>query len=69
MQCRSCKSENLQKFDGELTASLPDLKSVKVPPIYACLGVVICLDCGVAELTVPTKELDSFKKAKAALDP
>jgi len=69
MQCRGCKSEKLQKFDGELTASLPDLKSVRVPPIYASLSVVICLDCGLAELTVPTKELDSFKKAKAALEP
>ena len=24
MPCRACKSENLQKLDAELTASLPD---------------------------------------------
>jgi hypothetical protein len=68
MPCRACKSENLQKFDGELTASLPDPKGVGVPPVYTCQSVLICLDCGFAELVVPTSELHSLKRGKAALD-
>jgi hypothetical protein len=67
MACRACKSENVQKFEGELTASLPDVKAVNVPPVYICQSVLICLDCGFAELMVPTTELHSLKKGKAAL--
>jgi hypothetical protein len=68
MPCKACKSENLQKLDGELTASLPDPKGVKFPPVYVCQNVLVCLDCGFAELIVPKSELQSLKKAKAALD-
>lgn len=66
MACRVCNSENLQKLDGELTASLPNLKALKVPPIYFSQSFVVCLDCGFAELVIPTTELQSLKKAKAA---
>jgi len=65
MACRVCKSENNQKFEGELTASLPDLKGLKVPPTYICQSVLVCLDCGFAELVIPTNELQALKKAKA----
>lgn len=66
MACKACNSENLQKLDGELTASLPNLKALKVPPVYICQSLVVCLDCGFAELVIPTTELQSLKKAKAA---
>lgn len=66
MACKVCNSENLQKLDGELTASLPNLKALKVPPVYICQSLVVCLDCGFAELVIPTTELQSLKKAKAA---
>ena len=62
MPCRACKSEKLQKVDGELTASLPDLKSLEVPPIYVCQSVLICLDCGFAELAIPAQELQRLRK-------
>lgn len=66
MGCKVCNSENLQKLDGELTASLPSVKALKAPPIYVCQSFVVCLDCGFAEFVIPTVELQSLKKAKAA---
>ncbi len=66
MACKVCNSENLQKLEGELTASLPDLKGVSVPPIYICQSVLACMDCGFTELVIPAAELLSLKKAKAA---
>ena len=66
MACKVCKSENTQRFEGELTASLPDLKGLNVPPTYICQGVLVCLDCGFAELVIPTSELRALKDAKAA---
>jgi hypothetical protein len=66
MPCKACKSENLQRVDGELTASLPDLKGLKTLPVYVCQDVLICLDCGFAELVIPANELQSLKKGKSA---
>lgn len=66
MACKVCNSENVQKLDGELTVSLPSPKDLKVPPVYVCQSVLVCLDCGFAELAIPTAELLPFKKAKAA---
>jgi len=66
MACKACHSENLQKLDGELTASLPTLKALKVPPIYVSQNILVCLDCGFAELVIPRTELLSLKNAKAA---
>ena len=67
MPCKACKSENLQRFEGELTASLPNLKAVNVPPVYVCQSVLVCLECGFAELVIPANELQSLRNGRAAL--
>jgi len=67
MPCKACQSENLQRLEGELTASFPDVKAVHLPPLYVCHSVLVCLDCGFAELVVPANELQSLRDAKAAL--
>lgn len=66
MACRVCNSENVQRLEGELTASLPTLSGLKVPPIYICKNILVCLDCGFAELVIPATELLPLKNAKAA---
>jgi hypothetical protein len=68
MGCKACKSENLQRLEGELTASLPTLSGLNVPPIYVCQSVLACMDCGFTELVIPAAELLSLKKAKTAPD-
>jgi prolyl-tRNA editing enzyme YbaK/EbsC (Cys-tRNA(Pro) deacylase) len=66
MACKACNSENLQRLDGELTASLPTLKGLKASPLYVCQSILVCMDCGFAEFVIPTSELLSLKNAKAA---
>jgi len=65
MACKACNSQNLQRLEGELTASLPSLDDLKIAPIYVCQSVVVCLDCGYSELVIPTAELLTLKNAKA----
>jgi hypothetical protein len=67
MPCKACKSENLHRFEGELTASLPNVEAVHLPPVYICQSVLVCLDCGFAELVIPANELRSLRDGKAAL--
>lgn len=66
MPCKACKSDNLQTLDGELTVSEPNPKRLKVAPVYICRSVLICLDCGFAELVIPADELRLLRKAKSA---
>jgi hypothetical protein len=68
MLCKACKSENLQKFDGELTASLPDLERANVPPVYVCQDVLAFLDRGFAELYIPPQQLNLLNMKGAAPD-
>lgn len=67
MPCKACKSENLQRLDGELTVSPPDPKALKVAPVYVCRSVLVCLDCGFTELIIPPDELRLLKKGKSAV--
>jgi hypothetical protein len=67
MQCKACRSENLQKFAGELTASSLSINNLESTPVYVCQQVVVCLDCGVAELVVPPQELQLLKKMSASV--
>jgi hypothetical protein len=66
MPCKKCGSNNLVKLKGELTASYPTIEEIKPPPVYICQDLCICLDCGLAEIRIPTKELELLKKSKAA---
>jgi hypothetical protein len=68
MPCKACKSDNLQRLDGELTVTPPDLKDLKVAPVYVCRNVLICLDCGFTELVIPAEELRLLNKGKSAID-
>jgi hypothetical protein len=66
MACKVCASASLQRLKGELSASFPDLKRATLPPIYLCQEVIVCLDCGFAELVIPAPELERLKKGTAA---
>jgi len=69
MQCKACRSENLQTFAGELTASSLSIGNLKSAPVYVCQQVVVCVDCGFAELVVPPQELAELKKMSASIRP
>jgi hypothetical protein len=68
MLCKACESENLQKLDGELTASFPDLERANVPPVYVCNNVLVCFDCGFVELYIPPQQLNMLRMKGAAPD-
>jgi hypothetical protein len=64
MSCRSCSSNNRAEYDAEVNIHLPrdwDKAAVLVYP-----RLVICLDCGVAEFTIPETELRQLWERGAA---
>ena len=64
MACKLCGSNNLHKLNGELTASLPDIAEVNIEPFYLCQELLVCFDCGFADLRIPKEKLESLKKNK-----
>jgi len=66
MQCRSCDSENVSEFKGELAIHFPGLKNIDKPAVWVFPDLIICLDCGTAQFLVPEDELRLLAKRDAA---
>ena len=61
MACKNCGGVAQPKFNGEMGITLSDLKKIKIPPVYVCSSLLVCMDCGFAELMVPVTELESLR--------
>jgi hypothetical protein len=64
LTCRSCGSNNQTEYGAEVNIHLPrdrDKAAVLVFP-----KLVVCLDCGVAEFTIPEAELHLLMERGAA---
>jgi hypothetical protein len=57
MSCKSCQSENERNLNGEIGMHFPGLEGLDKPIVWVFPKVLVCLDCGFAEFTVPEREL------------
>ena len=62
----SCSSVNQQKFSAEIGIHFLGLKEINKPVVWVFPEIVVCLDCGTAEFTVPESELRQLAKGDAA---
>jgi len=62
MTCKSCASEKQQDFSGDFSVAFRPIEKLNLTPVNFVRKVVVCLDCGYAELFVPKHELDQLKK-------
>jgi hypothetical protein len=58
--CRSCGSNNQTQFGSEIMIHFSGLKNLDKPSVMVFPKILICLDCGVTELTVPKAEFDQL---------
>jgi hypothetical protein len=66
MPCKSCGSNNLSKFWGEIAIHFPGLKNLDKTVVWVFPELVVCLDCGTAHFAVPEAELRLLQKGNAA---
>ena len=66
MACKSCGSDNQRKFKAEMNLHFPGREGVEKPTVWVFPQVMVCLDCGFAEFTVPEAELHTLAKGAAA---
>ena len=60
MTCKQCASDEQKNFNGELAIHFPGLKGLEKPIVWVFPQLLVCLDCGNAQFTVPRAELSVF---------
>jgi hypothetical protein len=65
MACNSCGSVNQGKFTSEIDIHFPGLGNVKKSPVLVYPEILVCLNCGKAEFTVPKDELALLAESDA----
>ena len=71
MTCKSCTSQNLGQFPGELTLCFDSLQTTRnnADPVTIIPRVLVCLDCGFSELVIPPAEVLLLKHGEASWTP
>ena len=64
MACRACKSDNAKPFNGEVAIHFPGLEGLDKPIVWVFPKVSVCLRCGLAEFTVPEREMKVLGEGK-----
>jgi hypothetical protein len=64
--CRSCGSNNQAEFGSEINIHFPHLKDLDSPALLVFPRIVVCLDCGFTEFTIPEAELGRLRQSGTA---
>jgi len=66
MACGSCGSQNQTEFGAEICIHFPGLKNLDKPAVLVFPKLVVCLNCGFAQFTLPETELRLLRESAAA---
>jgi hypothetical protein len=58
--CPSCVSSNQAEFSSEMLIHLSGLTNIDKPALWLFPKLLVCLDCGFLQATVPAAELASL---------
>ena len=62
MTCNRCHSDKQGVFNGEFAIHFRALEGLDKPIVWAFPEIVVCLNCGFTEFTVPERELQVLSK-------
>lgn len=57
MSCTSCASDNQSKFAAEVNVHQFGLKNLNRQAVLVFADLVVCLDCGCSQLSIPKDKL------------
>jgi hypothetical protein len=66
MACRSCESKDQTEFSAEMSVHFLGLENVDKPQVWAFPRLLVCMNCGLTELTLAEKELRLLGKDPAS---
>jgi hypothetical protein len=62
MSCKLCSSTEQTYFPAEFNFSLPGLARINLSSVYYSHKILVCLDCGHAELVIPALKLGELRR-------
>jgi len=60
MSCVSCQSGNQSEFSAEMLIHFNGRKNIDTPGALIFPKILVCVDCGSSQFTVPETELAKF---------
>jgi hypothetical protein len=60
-ECKHCLAQSQREFSGELALHFKGLAGLDKPIVWLFPNLLVCLQCGFAELTVPKQELQVLR--------
>lgn len=65
MTCKVCCSPSVQEFSSEIMVHFQGRRRLQNPGVLVFPIISVCLDCGLAELTIPVRELGLLREELA----
>jgi hypothetical protein len=65
MSCTACASANQVEFPTEIAIHFPGTRNPGKPHVFVFPKVLLCLDCGFSQFTVPETELRTLRQGAA----
>jgi hypothetical protein len=65
MACKRCTSDNQRVFNGEVAIHFRGLKGLDEPIVWSFPKLLVCLECGFTEFTIPERELSVLATGEA----
>jgi hypothetical protein len=62
MRCKSCQSTSQVALTAEIAIHFRGREDLNTPHVFVFPDIVICLDCGSTNFTVPEAELQSIRE-------
>ena len=56
MLCSSCHSGRLREYNAEINVHFPGMRGLNIPTVWVSPQLLVCLDCGQAQFTIPDAE-------------
>ncbi len=64
--CKSCGSVYQKTFSAEMGIQFLGLKNIDKPTVWVFPEVIVCLNCGMAEFSVPKDELRQLEQSETS---
>jgi hypothetical protein len=56
MSCQSCHSGEVREYIAEVNIHFPGSQGSTIPTVWVFPKLLVCLDCGAAQFTIPDAE-------------
>ena len=56
MSCQLCHSGEMREYTAEINIHFTGIQGLSVPTVWVFPKLLVCLDCGAAQFTIPAAE-------------